>query len=280
MREFRDSERASTVSSSRWAESISGSWPTWPIVQKKLDDIGITAAAFEANKNLIFSWFTSVTADRTLKSGDHNDRPKRLPLTMSSNRSVDDLETYGISQSNSSKFAPLQRFRSEDKTSLCISSQQPQVFGYLSPDTTNKSCFTPNSKIHGQHIRSKSVEPRLSARPDHALENHSSVGPLFAPRKRLLEAVEEGNWWNVSEIVDDEFELVLIDQLTLDMALRIAAMRRNCAIARILVDKGADAYIKIRKGLVHSTLLWKKEMRRSFNFSSTKEPTSITRIDM
>ena len=75
------------------------------------------------------------------------------------------------------------------------------------------------------------------------MKDHSLVGPLFAPRKRLLEAVEEGNWWKVSEIVDDEFELVLIDQLTLDMALRIAAMRRNCAIARLLVDKGADAYV-------------------------------------
>lgn len=232
MREFRGGERGSSVSSSRWAESISESWPTWPIVQKKLEDFGITAAAFEAKKNLIFSWFTSVTADRTLKSGDHNDQPKRLPRTMSSSRSVDDLETYGISRSNNSKFAPLQRFRSEDTTSLYVNSQQPQVFGFLSPDATNKSRSAPNTKIPDQRIRSKSVESRLSARPDHAMRDDSSVGPLFAPRKMLLEGVEEGNWWKVSEIVDDEFELILIDQLTLDMALRIA----NCCNERKLCD--------------------------------------------
>ncbi|MCJ1423025.1 hypothetical protein MMC29_000906 [Sticta canariensis] len=55
MREYKESERAVFVSSRRWAESFSGSWPTWLMVQKKSEDIGITAAAFEANKNLIFS---------------------------------------------------------------------------------------------------------------------------------------------------------------------------------------------------------------------------------
>ncbi|MCJ1263845.1 hypothetical protein MMC22_003715 [Lobaria immixta] len=66
--------------------------------------------------------------------------------------------------------------------------------------------------------------------------------------ERLLEAVDEGNWWEVSQIVDDNFELILIDERTFDMALRVAAMKRNGAIARLLVDKGADVNTHTSEG--------------------------------
>lgn len=244
MREFRDDERGRSVASSQMVQSLSaGGWPTWPTVQKKLKDIGITAAAFEANKNLIFNWFTSVTTDRTLKSGDHDDQPKGLPRYFSSSRSVEDFGTYAISRSTNSGFVPIQSFRSEDSASVSIRAQQPRVFEFLSPDATNKTPSLNTRKID-QHLRSRSAEPclptRPSTRPVHAPNANASVGPVFATRGRLLEAVDEGNGRKVSEIVDDEFELILIDQLTLDMALRIAAMRRNSAIARLLTEKGAD----------------------------------------
>lgn len=241
MREFRDGERGRSVSSSQTTGSLSaGSWPSWPTVQKKLEDIGISAAAFEANKNLIFNWFTNVTADRTLKRGDHGDKSKKLPHNISSSRSVEDLSTYGASRSDTSKFVPLQRFRPEGTASASFRPQQPRGFGLLSSDAIDKSPSAPITEISDQRTRSKSVETRLSTRLVRTPRMYASVGPVFASRERLVEAVEEDNWWKVSEIVDDEYELILIDQLTLDKALRIAAVRRNSAIARLLIDKGAD----------------------------------------
>lgn len=247
MREYRDSERGRSVSSNQMVESFSpGSWPTWSTVQRKLEDIGITAAAFEANKNLIFSWFTSVTEDRISKSGDHNDRRNGLSPNISSSRSAEDLKTYGVSRSTHSELVPLQRFPSEDSASVSV---RPRAPGLLSPNATNSYLSASNTQITDQRMRSKSVESRLSTRPVHAPKlMNASVGPVFAPRERLLEAVDEGNWWKVSQIVDDEFELILIDQRTLDMALRVAAMKRNSAIARLLVDKGADVNTHIPEG--------------------------------
>ena len=70
----------------------------------------------------------------------------------------------------------------------------------------------------------------------------------FPPGKRLLEEVEEGNRQRVSKLGDDELELVLIDLLTLNVALRMAAMRINRAIARLLVDTGADACVNNLEG--------------------------------
>ena len=241
MREFRDGERGRSVSSSQTIGYFSaGSWPTWPTIQKKLADIGITAAAFEANKNLIFSWFTSVTADRTLMNGDHDDKPKRTPLNISSSRSTEDLRAHGVSRSTNSDLVPLQRFRSEDNASLSISPQLPQAFGFLSPDVADKSSSALKTQITDPRMRSRSVETSLSSRILHAPRMNASLGPLFAPREKLLEAVKDEDWWKVSEILDDEFELILIDQLTLNMALRIAAMRRNSAIVKLLISKGAD----------------------------------------
>lgn len=83
-------------------------------------------------------------------------------------------------------------------------------------------------------MRIKAVGTRLPSRPAHAPEMNASIGPHFAPREKLLEAVKDGDWWKVSEIVDDEFELILIGQPTLDMALRISAMRRNSAITKLI----------------------------------------------
>lgn len=80
-------------------------------------------------------------------------------------------------------------------------------------------------------MRSRPVERRLSTLPVYAPKMNASVGPVFATRGGLLEAVEEGDGRKVLEIVDDEFKLILINQLTQNMAWQIAAMRENSAIA-------------------------------------------------
>lgn len=108
------------------------------------------------------------------------------------------------------------------------------------PDAIHQSSSAQNTQVPDQNVRSESVESCLSTRSVYAQKMNASFGPLFAPRERLLVAVEEGNLLKVSKIVDDEFELVLIDQLTLDFALRNAAMRRNSPIAKLLVKRGAD----------------------------------------
>lgn len=170
-----------------------------------------------------------MTTDRTLKREDHDDQPKAFYRSISSTCSVEDLGTYAISRSINSRFVLTQRFRSEGSASVSIRAQQPRESGFLSSDATNK-CSSLNTRKFDQLLRSRSVERRLSTLPVYAPKMNASVGPVFATRGGLLEAVEEGDGRKVLEIVDAEFELILINQLTLDMAWRIVPMRENSAI--------------------------------------------------
>lgn len=128
-------------------------------------------------------------------------------------------------------------------------------------------------------MRSRSVEPCLPRKPVPSPKLNVLVGLSFASRERLLEAAEEENWPKASATIKDEFELFLIDQVTLDMALRVATMRRNGAIARLSISKGADVDTHLLKGFSTMDLLRKKELRKSCKFSLTLEPTPVLKSD-
>ena len=47
----------------------------WYTIRKELEDIGITVAAFDANKDLIFHWFTNAIANRAFEERPFDDSP-------------------------------------------------------------------------------------------------------------------------------------------------------------------------------------------------------------
>ena len=47
----------------------------WCTIREELEDIGITAVAFDANKDFIFEWFTKAFANGAFRERSSNDSP-------------------------------------------------------------------------------------------------------------------------------------------------------------------------------------------------------------
>ncbi|KAL2043902.1 hypothetical protein N7G274_003422 [Stereocaulon virgatum] len=60
LRDVRDGRREPSIASRQTVDSLTpNDKETWRAIRKELEDIGITIAAFDANKDFIFSWFTN-----------------------------------------------------------------------------------------------------------------------------------------------------------------------------------------------------------------------------
>jgi hypothetical protein len=69
--EFRKGRRQDSVMSDQTVDSLcEDEKPVWRTIRKELEDIGITVAAFDANKDFIFEWFSKAVA-----SGAFEERP-------------------------------------------------------------------------------------------------------------------------------------------------------------------------------------------------------------
>jgi hypothetical protein len=86
LQEFREGKRQGSVISNQTPESISADEKElWNTIQKELEDIGITAAAFFANKDFIFEWFANALA-----SGAFEEQSPDLPNAISLVNSLND----------------------------------------------------------------------------------------------------------------------------------------------------------------------------------------------
>jgi hypothetical protein len=73
LREVQDGKHEGSVVTTQTVESLSvDERQTWRIIRKELEDIGITVAAFDANRDFIINWFKTTMAagafeEQTLK---------------------------------------------------------------------------------------------------------------------------------------------------------------------------------------------------------------------
>ena len=72
--EFKAGKRGGSVISTQTTDTLSmDDKQLWSSIQKELEDNGITAAAFDANKYFIFEWFTNAIANGASKKGSFDD---------------------------------------------------------------------------------------------------------------------------------------------------------------------------------------------------------------
>jgi hypothetical protein len=63
LREFKEGKRQGSVITNQTLDSLSlDEKETWRTIRKELEDIGITVAAFDANKDFIFEWISKAAA--------------------------------------------------------------------------------------------------------------------------------------------------------------------------------------------------------------------------
>jgi hypothetical protein len=80
--EFRDGKRQGSVLSNQTLDSLcNDEKEVWRTIRKELEDIGITVAAFEANKAFIFEWFTNAVANGAFEEQSLDDAGAQLDLS-------------------------------------------------------------------------------------------------------------------------------------------------------------------------------------------------------
>jgi hypothetical protein len=74
--ECRDGKREASVISTQTSATLSmNDKQLWRTIRKELEDIGITVAAFDANKDFIFEWFTNAIANGAFEERTLDDPP-------------------------------------------------------------------------------------------------------------------------------------------------------------------------------------------------------------
>lgn len=75
MQEFQDGEHEGSIVSARTVDSLSpNDRQAWRAIRKELEDIGISVAAFDANRDFIVNWFKNAISigafeEQTAKDG-------------------------------------------------------------------------------------------------------------------------------------------------------------------------------------------------------------------
>jgi hypothetical protein len=80
LQEFEEGKREGSVISTQTINTLSmNDKQLWRTIRKELEDIGITVAAFDANKDFIFKWFMNAIANGAFEERSFDDPPAAEP---------------------------------------------------------------------------------------------------------------------------------------------------------------------------------------------------------
>jgi hypothetical protein len=85
LREIREGKREASVISAQTTDSLcTNDKQVWPTIRKELEDIGITDAAFDANKDFISEWFLNAIRSGASEEQSWGNSPTAEPWENSS----------------------------------------------------------------------------------------------------------------------------------------------------------------------------------------------------
>ena len=234
--EFRRGRREGSIVSLQTVDSLSADdRAVWRTIRKELEEIGISVAAFDANRNFILDWFV-----HAVEIGAFEEQNKH---------SVDEDSNFGDEQESRSNdeqgseetrrpiehtdFQTLERSGEDEglgwplssKPNLDVKKNVPKRGPKTLDDIVTSTRTAPNSRTH---------VPRVTA----------LLAGSSRPRRRLLKAIDTMDVFEVLKILKDEISFHLLDLETLGRALWSATDRlaghQSFDIVRILVENGAQ----------------------------------------
>ena len=234
--EFRQGRREGSIVSLQTVDSLStDDRAVWRTIRKELEDIGISVAAFDANRNFILDWFVHAVETGAFEeqSGHNVDEESNLSDEQESRSNNEeggedtgrpiehtDSETLERSGEDEALARPLSSKPNLDAKKN-VPKRGPEMLDHIVASTRT----APNSRTH---------VPRVAA----------LLAGISRPRRRLLKAVDTMDVSKVLKILKDEVSFHLLDLETLDKALWSAtdqlAGHESFDIVRILAKNGAD----------------------------------------
>ena len=241
--EFRQGRREGSIVSLQTVDSLStDDRAVWRTIRKELEEIGISVAAFDANRNFILDWFVhAVETGAFEEQNEHNVDEGSNFSDGQESRSNDEEGGEDTGRSiEHTDFETLERIREAETRARPLSSKPnldakkkvpkrgPKTLDHIVASTRT----APNSRTH---------LPRVAA----------LLAGISRPRRRLLKAVDTMDVSKVLKILKDEVSFHLLDLETLDRALWSATHPSEGPVSfelvRILVENGADINHKINE---------------------------------
>ena len=220
--DFQQGKRAPSVVSLQTVDSLDpDDKEVWRTIRKELEDIGISVAAFDANKDFIFEWFSNA-----VDTGAFQEQAVSSP-----SGSVHSLDV--LSSASSLSGSEVQ----ESKQTVLSDKQPPKA---------RKVKTTPNrnNTITQAEPASNGI---VAAGAPHAPVIHTRV-PRFAaliaaisqPRRRLTKAVMENDVERIKKILTSPATSRLIDRPAIDAALQSTTLATSKDAYALLIDAGTD----------------------------------------
>jgi ankyrin repeat protein len=240
MQEYQEGKHEPSVLTMQTIESLSlDEKQMWRSIRKELEDIGISVAAFDANKDFILDWFKTALNTGAFEEETLEENPSSILGEDDFDQSSEDLRSTTACQSISQDLVQPQRERaaiaepSEEETQAASNSKQ-QVSRPDGPRDSSKDI----------EIRALNPirDPRERKRPPRIA---ALVAWLLRYNKSLLVASMEGDEATVRKLllvkgIDSEFR----DGVEKRTPLHLAAAKGHEAIARLLLEKEADVESK------------------------------------
>ena len=258
--EFGQGKKETSIVSVQTVDSLSADdRAVWRTIRKELEEIGISVAAFDANRNFIFDWFV-----RAVEAGAFEEQ---------SASNTDDESQYSDKQACESSEADDdgdmgQQIENPDSESL------KSIHGGQQPGLQQSSKSAHKSEVisakrgltsSDQNSASTHVVPRNKRRVPRIA---AFVAGISRPRQRLMKAVTTGDFSKALRILKDEASSHLLDTGTLDRALWSTTCQDEThdtyPLLEELVAQGADVNY-VSSDSSERTPLWNSVANGSFD---------------
>ena len=208
MEEFRQGKREGSAISLQTADSLSADdRVVWRAIRKDFEEIGITLAAFEANREFIFNWF-----NRAVESG-----------------AFEEQNGHGAHEES---------IHSEEQESGTRDEQSSESASETEPNVPERGPETVDQILTFSRVVPIQRKPQV-------LRAALLSREMSHPRRRLLKAVGTGDASKALKILRDKTSFLTLDSKTLDRALWSATCQIDgaldpCPVIVELIARGGN----------------------------------------
>ena len=220
--DFQQGKRAPSVVSLRTVDSLDpDDKEAWRTIRKELEDIGVSVAAFDANKDFIFEWFSNA-----VDTGAFQEQAVSSPPG-----SVHSLDFLSSTSSLSSPGAK------ESKKTITSDTEPPKASKATTTPTGN---HTTKKARQASNETGAAAEPHSPVTPTKVPRVAALIANLSRPKNILINAVVEGDVDRIKKILTSPATSRRIDRWTLTAALQSATLATSREAYALLIDAGAD----------------------------------------
>lgn len=221
--DFQQGKRAPSVVSLQTVDSLDpDDKEAWRTIRKELEDIGISVAALDANKDFIFEWLSNAV-----------DTGAFLEQALSSpSGSVHSLDVLASTSSSSSS-----RFQKSNQT-VTSDTEPPKARRATTKSIRNHNIVQAEQASNGNGT---AADPHAPVIPTKVPRVAALIATLSRPKRRLVNAVREDDVYSIKKILTNPATSRLIDRLVLSAAIRSAVTwSTSRETYALLIDAGAD----------------------------------------